>query len=707
MSNEIFGKYIRKTHLLFSIKDFFVKASTPIINENELEEIPIEYKIFKARMNYNAPSIFILDRDGYVCSTKPEVPLISLKEEDLSIILSELPSIKKKQIIKILQNEWNFKIKEEDEDKLFEAFKQNPIFFTPAPMLKNVDFLKNFNWKEYIDKLVEPKQGKDRILKIIHLSKLIKPPIMKYAPHSIEITNSGTGKTSFYNVAGILVDKFTPKAVLGFAKSPEEIYVGTINGTELPTAFDQVESQTARETARYMFNILETGKALVDSGGVRFPVETHSSFAYLGNPIAKEQKVVEGFKALIDHISFNSAMGRRFAIILFKTDMKTIKNKMTIAEEEEWKKNFIVFRAIEEYAKIELKKIFNNPKIIEWLHKPIEGYEEAIFRAIQNFKDVNLANFFEAHAQAQHRVRASALHSALALLLNKIALKEYAIEEIIEEAEDLLNEYIEINLNSITELTQQWEEMRVEGAKMFFENLPDYLKEIVSAILLYKQQYPDKVKVKLTEIPYETENKEVYPYFSICIHKLNKRKKYENLNTKFNDYFGFVIEKINDDIEALFFETPKPPKDLKLIGKLGSLPILPISYDIETGTFNKEDKNMPLCENGKMVKTVKNDDTEDLLLFENKIRKEEGAIIKYICNFCKKLREFKNCNECNKCEREDQKELKCNFKTISFVDMKEHIKTHFEKRIMENELENKEELRKKIIDILGKEGYEI
>jgi len=45
-------------------------------------------------------------------------------------------------------------------------------------------------------------------------------------------------------------------------------------------AHDQLESQTAAQLARYMFNIPECDAAMVDAGEVWFQVRTKSSFAF-------------------------------------------------------------------------------------------------------------------------------------------------------------------------------------------------------------------------------------------------------------------------------------------------------------------------------------------------------------------------------------------------------------------------------------------
>jgi len=427
--------------------------------------------------------------------------------------------------------------------------------------------LKRWIGRSYVERLVCPKPGKDPKLITVHKAKILVPLSMQYAPHSLEIANSNTGKTRFYDAAGIKIDRFTRRAVIGFAKSPTEVFPGTINGTSLPTGFDQIESQDSYECAKYMFDLMETGRALVDAGACRFVVETKSSFAYLGNPTAKDAKVVEGFKTLLNHICVNPAMGRRFGIILFATDLKTIrgKEKMSVQELEEWKRSFTLFRAVEEYAEPKLKRIIRNPKIIKWLHQPIKGYRETIYNATQELDDYNLAAFFEAHAEAEHRVRGAALHAAVALLLDKIALDKIAVDEILEEAEDLLSEYVDINLQSILDLCSQWDKLRTDQAKAYFENLSDYMKEIVSACILYKKTKPEVTTVRLEEIPYQPEN---YNYFSKCIDWLKRRKRIQSLNETLRNFFGFQLVQNDSSFVVEYFENPRAPEDLKTIGFL-------------------------------------------------------------------------------------------------------------------------------------------
>lgn len=561
---------------------FFVKASKPIIVDGALADFKIEWKLYLARLQQNAPVLFIWDRDGYVAG-KPEAALHLIGDEDLASIMQELPESKQCELKKILRNEWGVKL--EEDENLFNVLQDKPLFFEPVPRLKDPAILLQVDWKGYVDRLVCPKPGKDPKLIAVHRAKLVKPLAMQYAPHSLEIANSNTGKTRFYEAAGIKIDKATRKAVLGFAKSPLEVYPGTINGTELPTAFDQIESQDSYELAKYMLDLLECGQAFVDSGGIRFQVGTKSCFAYIGNPVAKDAKVVEGFKALLNHVCSNPAMGRRFGIILFATNLETIRgsDRMSVEELEEWKRSFTLLRAVEEYAEPKLRQLLRNPKVVEWLHQPIKGYRETLYSAVQEVDDHGIAAFFEAHAEAEHRVRGAALHAAIALLLDKIALDKISVDELLEEADELLSEYVNINLQSTADLCSMWDKLRTEQAKTFFENLSDYMQEIVGACILYKREKPETTTITLDQIPYQPKN---YDYFSKCIDRLKRRKTLQALNETLRNFYGFQLVQTDGSFTVEYFENPQPPEDLKPLGFL-NFSNFSISQSSQTGILSE------------------------------------------------------------------------------------------------------------------------
>ncbi len=660
------ARALRRVIQFFSVAPFYVKASPPHVVNGELEAVPIEWKLYRTRTQPNAPSIFLLDRDGYVTPSRPEATLHLIEGEDLSKMVAETPDKKLGEIQRILKDEWG--VLPSEDGTILEMLSQVPVLYEPVPRLRDPEaILTKTNWRDYVEKLACWKPGKDPVLVKSHTAKLVKPLTMKYASHSIECTNAGTGKSSFYNAAGILVDKATPKALLGFARSPEEIYPGTVNGSELPIAFDQLESQTAYALGRYLFNILETGSALIDAGGVRFPVSSHSTFTYLANPIAKDAKAAEGFSALLDHLTVNTAMGRRFGIVIFRTDLASIKGaaKMSVSEEEAWRTELTFFRAVEEYAKPKLKSLIREQRIIDWLHSPIPKYRETVLKAIKNLEDDKIRGFFEAHVEGEHRVRGAAFHAALALLLDKVALDETSIDEILEEAEERLEDYVAINTESIGRLCEMWSTLKVDCVHNYFERLSDYMKEIVSAVLKYRDSKPDSVTVHLDNIPYEPQDDETYKYFSRCISRLRKRRNLDSLNEKLRNYFGFQIGQKDGSFMVQYFEDIHIPKDLPLIGfiRLSDLSIYPnleTPITLEDGTKKASQEKIGRSQNAdKRIKGINGYSQEgapdskasepivsDLLVREtSQLEQRDKALFSPTCGSCEFHRLPSKCPE--------------------------------------------------------------
>ena len=548
------------------VRPVFVKLKPPLINDNELVGLEKDFTVWELKQDPHAPPLFAIDMDGYINQNRTKLALESLQDPE---VIKTLPGHVRKRIQKAAQ-EWYPVDFEEDLPPEVLA----KLVFTPVPILRDPSFLKEekpiklpsgeYSWQEYVDKLVEWKKGKDPRLKLIHKSKLLRIPYLKYAPHSLEMTPPGVGKTYFYICSGHVVDKATPKSVLGFAKSPEEIYYGTAHNSELPIAFDQLESQTSAQLARYVFNLFEFGFATVDSGGVRFEVRTKSSFAYLGNPKVKEGR--KDLSWLFIHLSTNPAIGRRFSWILFETDdkrMPAIKEKLTQVEEEEWRSAFSQFRAVEEFCLPKLKKIWNDKKVTNWINTPLEGYREAIENYVSNTQDPVLRGFLLSHAEAQHRVRAAALQIALVERLDKIALDSITIEELIEAAEEVLPEVININLESIKVMVEAWGQLTAESVNAWFNSLPEYLKHIASAIIHYIKANPERSSFSLNEIPYTDVGME---YLSKAVDRLKRSERGLSL-LNYLSQFGITVKRD----EAEFFVTytnNKPLPPIRLLGRL-------------------------------------------------------------------------------------------------------------------------------------------
>jgi len=543
---------LRRTQSFFTMNALFEKLKPPVMDGRDLVALEKDFMIWLLKKGPVAPPMVALDRDGYISPNRKELALENL--DDLSI-LEALPPRIKQRLMKIAE-EWGICHQEEEDGEEFDPEVLRPIVFTPVPVLRDPAFLKGekpikldngeeLSWLEYVDKLAAWKQGKDPRLKRIHKSKLLRHVYMKYSPHSLEIAPGGTGKTLFYIMSGHSIDKATPKSTLGFAKSPDEIFFGTVYESELPVAYDQLESQTSAQMARFMFNILEFGEAWVDSGAVRFKVTTRSSFAYLGNPKPDPEKGKGDLTWLFIHLSTNPALGRRFGWIFFEPSqdrMRAISKKLSQAEEEEWRSAFGILRAVEEYCLPKIRAVWRDPKVVEWINKTIEGYREAIESYTLNTQDSTLREFLLNHAEAQHRVRAIAFQLSLVDNLDRLALDAITVEELIECAEEYLPEVVNVNIESARAMVAAWGQMTQENALMWFGSLPEYLKHIVSAIVHFKRAHPELSAFKLNDIPYRDEGCE---YLSKAVDRL-KRWNRGKKTLEWLDNFGInVVE--NED----------------------------------------------------------------------------------------------------------------------------------------------------------------
>ena len=589
-------QFLRRTVHLFSLSEFYVKAGSPILTEEgELVGLPKEFTLWLARAARLQPPIFIFDTDGYVNPHTLEYSLTLMSEDEIAYVIQSLPSSRLRKLIAILE-EWGVKPARQKGDseedlkaKLLELDLVHRIFFRPVPRLKSIDFLKDFDLREFVEELVAFRaEEKDPRLREVFKAHLLRGLLQRINPHSLNITNPGTGRTSFYRLVGHVFEKVTAKSFLGFARSPEEIYPGTVDRTELPILIDQLESQDAPKIARHLLEILESGLSEVSSGATKFPVRSNSIFTFAANPIGFEEDPQKSFASLLVMLSENiPAWGRRIGLIVYGTDFTTIEKKLK--DDTEWRRMISLFRALEEYAWKELKKIIEDPRVKEWLLKPIENYAEEIRELTSFIKDEALKDFLRSHGEAaQHRVRGAALYSVLALNLDKIALKEYSIEKLLREAEERLKIYVEINLQSIANIANDAVKIQEHGVKAFFESLPEYLREIISAVELYKRRIHERIlnqekvqdeelEVFVNDIPYLPE-KSTYNPISKAVWLARNRGTLRKHTKRIKKYFGFELtEEYNTLIAKIYDHTPAP---IEPLGTL--LPIKPAESSEKT-----------------------------------------------------------------------------------------------------------------------------
>lgn len=591
-----FTDWTHKAVDFFNVQHLFTKISPRSMGE-VFEGYDKEYSLYLAHQKQNYPPQVICDLDGVVNPHRNQLSLKVVQDDELiRTYVDEAPVDVQKRLLKALRQN-SVAVPGLDEIDLPMILGSSMIFLMPIPKLRSLAILEKFPWKAFTDELVSWRCDKDPRLSITHKAHLLRGVKPRTNPHAITCTNSGTGKTTFYEHVGVCYGKTTPNAFLGYAKGPDEIILGTVHGCEVPYGIDQIESGSWG-TMRFLFNAMEQGHDTVSSGGVSFRVECDCNFAILANPVGYATDPAKSFSNVLAHISWNPAIGRRFGIIAYGKKFKTIKPPAD-STLEEWDKAISFFRAVEDHARSEIINIYDDPEVHEWIQQSIATYKEKIRELTSTITHDTVRTFLREHASAgQHRVKAAALNVAIVENLDKIALKTYDTHTLLDEAQEHLSTFIEINLESILNIIRGLEEALTHLAQTAFANLSQYQREIVSAIELHRRQgVQDPVFMLSSLSSYLPSDGTPYTYFSQCLSKLQKLDKNGSTFTKFNEkaqkYFNFSIKPVADDFEVFLNDT-SPIEHIQPTGRLPVYPSSPFTLGEREGG---QENNMPLASN--------------------------------------------------------------------------------------------------------------
>ena len=553
--DKIPSRPLRKSIELKYIRKVYVGSDKVISPEGELLDVKTRYRVYMGAREFGEDPILIIDYDGFVNPKKFIYSLRVPAPEEIEDL--EIPP-------KILK-----KLGANSLDDLLLSGR----LFVPVPALKNVDFLRKTDWKEIIENIIHPGGVEiDPRLKLIRKATLLRGLKQKINPHSIVVLPGQTGKSEWYYSVGILEDRVSAVSLIGTATT-DDVRPGTLDGAELPICIDQLEEQGSYLLFRYLLSFLELGEARVDMAASPFTIKGNSIVVITANPLGDPRS---DFENLQRHLSKNPALGRRFGIILY--DEKAVRIKMRAHDLKELiEDDLTLFRAVEEYCRPRLLNIIREPRVWSWLNTKNEVWINQALDIIEPLKDENekLHRFLtEFIVNGNSHTRGGALYCALIDYMDKIALNEYDIEEILGRAEEYLSEILEINFESIRNIVQTLEERREDIILRVFDTLPNYLKEIVSAIELYKRFIRDIEDIKvphaiaLRKIEY-VPGSSSYTYFSMVIKDALKGNPYK-YNDKLREYFKFELSNDNGEILATIYDLT-PTEAIKPLGNLGIL----------------------------------------------------------------------------------------------------------------------------------------
>ena len=447
------------------------------------------------------------------------------------------------------------RVKEIDEEQVPQYLVEFGIVKRPVPRLKDVKVLKELDWLSFVNSLVEYKCKKDERVKLFLKKDLLRGYNPRLNPHGIVAKPPGAGITEYYRQHCVHIGKVTKNSLVGYAKSPEEIYKGIIDGEDKTIALDQIESQDAKDIFGYLFDVAEQGITTVSSGAVKFNVQSNAKFTFISNIISDDP--ARSFRYLLDNIAVNlPAFLKRTAIILFASDIEPVREKLT-TDFTIWKLRSSLFRAVEEFACKKLYDYHYDKEVWKWSQEPLGDYEKEIVEIVSSLSDEKMKLAFEEHAKgAQPRIRGAGLDMALAEKLDEIALNNRLDlkTDILKPAEEYAYQYANMNKESISKIADRWEKERERLRKDIYDMLPDYLKEIVSAVEQYRSLMGEllfqSIDAKELGNYYKPQH---YQYFSQVLNLIKQSKKcIERYNYYLRTYYGFEMTKENDIIYIRF-----------------------------------------------------------------------------------------------------------------------------------------------------------
>lgn len=555
---------LRTTVSFLYVKPVYTKTEVIKNTDGEVKEVKTIWRLFKASRLQGDPGVLIFDSNGFVNERRLEYSLRVVDKEILQEVSRELPPQLAKFILTSLGS------------MSFEDLWLSGRILTPVPRLRDPSILTTIDWRrEVVENIVNFREAlRYEPLKTVRKATLLRGITQEANAHSIIVLPGQTGKSEFYKAIGILADRTTSRSLIGYADTSGP-HPGSLHGCDLPFAIDQLEESEAWEILRYVLGLMESGTARVDTAAYPFEIQSLSPIIFLANPIGASLEdesfdPKKDFALLLLHLSRNPASGRRFGVILYDYDREKYRVPRIEKREKDLREllsdKIQLFRAVEEYCRPRIKEIVS--ELWDWLNRRNQTWIDSALEVIEPLKENHETRrvyefLTEFIYNGNTHTRGAALNIAIAENLDRIALNDISTDELLNVAEEHLHDILEINYQSLVNITQSYEQVMEREVARIFDTLPAYLKEIISAVewLRRKKSLKVPLKVSLRSLPYTPESRD---YFSKVLDDARKSNpgKYKE---KLKSFFGFELTK---DLDAIIYRA-KPIERIQPLGSFG------------------------------------------------------------------------------------------------------------------------------------------
>lgn len=421
-----------------------------VVNTDNGVAITIGAKLYRAFSSTITPPIYIVDTKNIIHSRKSELPLTRMTIKDLDGVFDR----KERDFI---MNKIKSDPRIEGWDDLGSNVFGTGYQFNDNSLNKWLDLSTGKVTQDYenlVKQLLEFNCDRDPSLVLANKATLPRGYVMKYQPHELQITPPNTGKSTYFEQAGRLIDKTTQKTLLGSVKWTDDKAFGLFHNQYYVLAIDQIESQTVENLAGFALGFLESGRGTVAGGGATMLVTGACPFVVTANPLALQGSHTSVFRDILGFLCRNSyAMGRRFGIITYG-DYRPLQDRGYDIDEH--RELFNIYRALEERITLTLEKFWQHPKIREFCLQPV--YDRSLYNEVEECESIEVSSFLRAHlAHSFPHIRGGAINMALVDNLPRIAGYELMmigdfdtiLNDIIESAKTYTEQLRDINVNSI------------------------------------------------------------------------------------------------------------------------------------------------------------------------------------------------------------------------------------------------------------------
>jgi len=570
---EVLNRYMHTTQEYSIIESFYQHHEKQIAQNGGVAYRKNLFKLFKARVTDNSPSDILLDTDGLI---NPSIKTVSYfretDAEQIENIISQLPYQWRDDLHKEVKRgyvgDWTPGM---DKIPMSQMLVSQGRFLKSMPTVRDVSTLfSELDWHYFVDSLTSFKTQLPQELVQIRKAYLPRGIIPRFNPNGIISTTPGIGKTLYHSRCGKVLGKLSSKNSPMPYKSGKEIVHSFLKGLDIPVAFDLIESQLAYDLFGYLYNVSEDGYDTIGSGGQDIRLECSAPFVFLSNVQYKADfgYVNVSITDLMSHIATNQpALGRRIGLIYHNDNLEPLtQDNLNDAEKQEWGRRFLFYRSLEQQLLPKIHRIYEETS--DWLLQRINRYSEDIEEIVANLEDRNLKEFYVNHGKAaQHRVRGWAFNAVVPYHFPEIFNNTLNLRDVLTEAEEVLQECVIINKQSIARQINTWNTQKIHLSGQVLNVLPEYLKTLVAIVQIYKEQNPLKVPEILLEHLYNIQESKTSGHIGIqglgdlrlhlpqVIQSLKRTKGIEKRYNEYLSYFGFnIIKTANNQIKVRFLQ---------------------------------------------------------------------------------------------------------------------------------------------------------